>query len=88
MSILALKQEITRLSKRGRQEIFAYLVRLKHDTPEWKRATARRLREMRKGKAFGQTNSKLAFPGASMREYRPFYSDLVAEFILGLRKRR
>ena len=50
MSILALKQEITRLSKRGRQEIFAYLVRLKHDTPEWKRATARRLREMRKGK--------------------------------------
>jgi hypothetical protein len=23
-----------------------------------------------------------------MREYRPFYSDLVAEFILGLRKRR
>jgi hypothetical protein len=50
MSILALKQEITRLSKQGRQEIFAYLVRLKHDTPEWKRATARRLREMRKGK--------------------------------------
>jgi hypothetical protein len=51
MSILALKQEITRLSKRGRQEIFAYLVRLKHETPEWKRVTARRLREMKRGRA-------------------------------------
>lgn len=50
MIILALKQEITRLSKRGREEIFAYLVRLKHDTPEWKRATARRIRDMKKGK--------------------------------------
>ena len=51
MSILALKQEITRLSKRGRQEIFAYLVRLKHETPEWKRVTARRLRAMKRGRA-------------------------------------
>jgi len=50
MSVLQLKQEITRLDKRGREEIFAYLVRLKHETPEWKQATARRLRSMRKGK--------------------------------------
>ena len=49
MSVLELKQEITRLNKRGREEIHAYLVHLKHDTPEWKRQTARRIREMKKG---------------------------------------
>lgn len=51
MSVLELKQEIHRLNKRERAEICAYLVRLKHDTPEWKRATAERIRGMRKGKA-------------------------------------
>ncbi len=50
MSVLELKQEITRLDKRGREEIFTYLVRLKHETPEWTQAAARRLRSMRKGK--------------------------------------
>ncbi len=50
MTVLELKEEISRLSKRGRQEIYAYLVRLKHETPEWKRAAARRIRHMRKGR--------------------------------------
>ena len=50
MSILELKQEVCRLNKRDRQELSAYLLRLKHETPEWKRATARRLREMKSGK--------------------------------------
>lgn len=50
MSVLQLKQEITRLKKRERKEIFAYLIRLQHDTPEWKEATGRRIREMKKGK--------------------------------------
>jgi hypothetical protein len=50
MSILELKQEVCRLNKREQQELFAYLLRLKHETPEWKRATARRIREMKSGK--------------------------------------
>ena len=50
MSVLELKREITRLSRRGRQEIFAHLVRLKHETPEWKHEAARRIRAMKKGK--------------------------------------
>jgi hypothetical protein len=54
MSVLELKQELTRLSKRGREEIFAYLVRLKHETPQWKRATARRIQRMRDGHAMTQ----------------------------------
>jgi len=50
MSILELKQEISRLSKRERQEIQLYLLRLKRETPAWKRATAKKIREMQSGK--------------------------------------
>jgi hypothetical protein len=49
MSVLELKQEITRMNRRGREEIYAYLVRLKHETPEWKKAAASRIRAMKKG---------------------------------------
>jgi hypothetical protein len=50
MSLLELKQEVCRLSKPERRELFAYLLRLKHETPEWRRATARRLRAMKAGR--------------------------------------
>jgi len=49
MSLLELKQEVARLSKRDRQELHAFLVRLKHDTPEWKKATAKRIKAMQAG---------------------------------------
>jgi hypothetical protein len=38
------------LGKRERQELFAYLLRLKHETPEWRRATASRIRTMKAGR--------------------------------------
>jgi hypothetical protein len=50
MSILEMKQAASRLSKREREELHAYLIRLRHNTPEWKRATARRIRAMQSGK--------------------------------------
>jgi hypothetical protein len=50
MSVLEIKQELSRMSKRQRQELHAYLIRLKHETPEWKRAAARRVAEMQKGR--------------------------------------
>jgi hypothetical protein len=50
MSLLELKQEVCRLGKRERQELFAYLLRLKHETPEWRRATASRIRAMKAGR--------------------------------------
>jgi len=50
MSLLELKQEVCRLGKRERQELFAYLLRLKHETPEWRRATASHIRTMKAGR--------------------------------------
>jgi hypothetical protein len=50
MSILELKQAASRLSKREREELHAYLIRLRHNTPEWKRNTAKRIRAMQAGK--------------------------------------
>lgn len=50
MSILELKQAASRLSKREREELHAYLIRLRHNTPEWKRATTKRVRAMQKGR--------------------------------------
>jgi hypothetical protein len=48
--VLKVKQAISRMSKQERREIQAYLIRLRHSTPEWKRATAKRIREMKAGK--------------------------------------
>jgi len=50
MSVLELKQELSRMSKRDRQELHAYLIRLKHETPEWKKTVARRVTEMKRGR--------------------------------------
>jgi hypothetical protein len=50
MSVLEIKQELSRMSKRDRQELHAYLLRLKHETPEWIRAAAKRVAEMKKGR--------------------------------------
>jgi len=50
MSLLELKQEVCRLSKRDRQELFAYLLRLRHEPPEWRRGTAKRIQAMKTGR--------------------------------------
>ena len=38
------------MSQRERREIQLYLLRLKRETPAWKRATARKIRAMQAGK--------------------------------------
>lgn len=50
MSILQVKQTLSRMSQRERQEIQLYLLRLKRETPAWRRATAKKIREMQAGK--------------------------------------
>lgn len=50
MSLLELKQQVSRLSQRERQELQLYMLRLKHATPAWKRATAKKIRDMKAGK--------------------------------------
>jgi hypothetical protein len=56
MSILELKQAVTKLGKRDRQELNAYMLRLRHDTPEWKRGTAKKIRAMQAGKAISASD--------------------------------
>jgi hypothetical protein len=51
MSILELKQGISRLSQRERKELQLYLLRLKRETPAWKRTTAKKIRDMQAGKS-------------------------------------
>ena len=50
MTLLQLKQEISRLSLRERRELNAYMIRLRHERPEWKKMMSRRMREMDAGK--------------------------------------
>jgi hypothetical protein len=50
MSILQMKQSLSRMSQRERQEIQLYLLRLKRETPGWKKATAKKIRAMQAGK--------------------------------------
>ena len=50
MSILEVKQRVSRMSSRERQDLQMYLLRLKRETPAWKKATARKIREMQAGK--------------------------------------
>lgn len=50
MSVLEVKQAISKMSKQERREVQLYLIKLRHSRPEWKRATAKRIREMQAGK--------------------------------------
>jgi hypothetical protein len=50
MTLLQLKQEISRLSLRERRELNAYMIRLRHERPEWKKMISRRMRDMDSGK--------------------------------------
>jgi hypothetical protein len=50
MSVLEVKQAISQMSKQERREVQLYLIKLRHSTPAWKRATAKRIREMQAGK--------------------------------------
>jgi hypothetical protein len=49
MTMLELKQEISRLSVRERRELNAYMIRLRHERPEWKRMISKRMRDMDAG---------------------------------------
>jgi len=48
--MLELKQQVSRLSARERRELNAYLIRLRHERPEWRRMISKRMRDMDQGK--------------------------------------
>lgn len=50
MTMLELKQQVSRLSARERRELNAYMIRLRHESPQWKRDAAKRMAAMDAGK--------------------------------------
>ena len=50
VELLALKQQLTKLSEPERREVSAFIVRLGQETKEWKEETSRRLDNMASGK--------------------------------------
>ena len=47
---LDLKQRISKLSGAERREVSAFLLRVKHESPAWKKEMSRRMKEMDRGK--------------------------------------
>jgi hypothetical protein len=50
VSVLQIKQSLSRLSAKEQREIQIYLHQLRRRTPAWKKATAKRISEVRAGK--------------------------------------
>ena len=50
MAALDLKQRIVKLSESERREVSAFLLRIKHESPAWKKEMSRRMKEMDRGK--------------------------------------
>ncbi len=51
-AMLQLKQHLSQLTERERQEVTAYLHRLKQESPAWQKEMTRRMSEMDAGKKF------------------------------------
>ena len=49
MTLLAIKRQMDRLSSRELKELNGHLIRLRRSTPEWKRATAKKIRAVQAG---------------------------------------
>ena len=54
-AMLGLKQQISRLTRSERRELNAYMIRLRHETPEWRRMISQRMRDMDAGKKVSLT---------------------------------
>lgn len=55
--MLQLKQQLSKLPEKQRQEVAAFLHRLKQDSPAWQKEMGRRMAEMDAGKKFGLPKS-------------------------------
>lgn len=49
MSVLEIKQAISRLTARERRDVQVYLHQLKRATPAWRKATAKKIADVRAG---------------------------------------
>lgn len=51
-AMLQLKQQLSKMSEKQRQEVAAFLHRLKQDSPAWQKEMSRRMTDMDAGKKF------------------------------------
>jgi len=51
-SMLQLKQQLSQISEKERQEVSAYIHRLKQESPAWQKEMSKRMAEMDAGKMF------------------------------------
>lgn len=51
-AMLQLKQQLVRMSLKQRQEVAAFIHRLKQESPAWKKEMTRRMAEMDAGRKF------------------------------------
>jgi hypothetical protein len=56
MTVLELKRRVSRLNSRELRELHAHIVKVRHNAPEWKKATARKIRAVQAGR-FGRLKS-------------------------------
>lgn len=50
MTMLELKQQVSRLTIRERSELNAYLIRLRHESTQWRRTAGKRMAAMDAGR--------------------------------------
>jgi hypothetical protein len=55
MTLLQLKQEISKLSAKDRVELNAYMIRLRHESKPWSKALSKRMADMDKGKKLSRS---------------------------------
>lgn len=62
MTLLELKQEITKLTTKERVELNAYMIRLRHQSKPWSKTISKRMAAMDKGKRLSRSeiSQKLA----------------------------
>ncbi len=60
--LLQLKQQLSRLSEKERQEAAAFLHRLKQESPAWQKEMSRRMAEMDAGRRITLTRPKKKQP--------------------------
>jgi prenyltransferase beta subunit len=56
-AMLQLKQQLSQISEKERQEVSAFIHRLKQESPAWQKEMSRRMAEMDTGKKFRLTKS-------------------------------
>ncbi|EIP96913.1 hypothetical protein OpiT1DRAFT_01340 [Opitutaceae bacterium TAV1] len=50
MTVLEIKNQMAGLKARDLKELHLHLIRLRHSTPEWKKATAKKIRAVQAGR--------------------------------------